>query len=168
IERNYGVILDFTMSDEYSFEEMAEAMQQDFYQNINFYLSMDYEINDKLSDGFLRDYHIYKMFRDPSVLLMNSNDMVLQYLIHQMNQFEGYETVRHKFLALDHDLIEVAKSYIEHNFNSSMAAKELYMHRNTFMNKLERFMLLTELNIKEFRHAMIAYVMIKSMEQQKH
>ncbi|HAX73543.1 MAG TPA: hypothetical protein DCY20_08460 [Firmicutes bacterium] len=165
LERKYGVILDFSMSDEYSFEEMAEAIQQDFYQNINFYQTSTYEMNEEIALNFQREYRIYTRFRDPSVLVMDSHDMALQFMIHHLNEFEGYETIWQQFLALDHDLIEVAKCYIENNFNLSMGAKAMYMHRNTFMNKIERFIALTGLNIKEFKDAMIAYLMIKSIEQ---
>ena len=54
---------------------------------------------------------------------------------------------------------------MENNFNISVGAKMIYMHRNTFMNKLERFIQLSGLNIKEFHDALIAYVIINQMEK---
>ena len=56
---------------------------------------------------------------------------------------------------------------MENNFNVSTGAKAIYMHRNTFMNKLERFIQLSGLNIKEFRDALIAYVMMHQMEHEQ-
>ena len=56
------------------------------------------------------------------------------------------------------------KCYLENNFNLSVGAKCLYMHRNTFMNKLEKFIQVTGLNVKEFKDAVVAYLIIKNIE----
>ncbi len=164
INQQYGVILDFSHRDEHGFAQTAEAMQTDFYQNINFYATMCYDIDEQLSTHFLREYGLYQSYRMPSALLMNEHDLAMRYLVHQMTDYQGYVMMKQRIAALDSDLIEVAKNYIEYNLNSSMAAKAIYMHRNTFMNKLERFISFTDLNIKEFKYAVLAYVLILGID----
>lgn len=164
LDRQYGVILDLTLSVEYSFQEMAEAIQQDFYQNINFYQTERYVLNDEISTLFLSEFMLYQKYRDSTQLMIGSHDLLLQYMIQSLNLYEGYEQFSDKFKKIPYDLTEVAKVYMEHNFNISNGAKAIYMHRNTFMNKLERFIQLSGLNIKEFHDALIAYVIINQIE----
>lgn len=167
LDRQYGVILDLSQSEEYSFKEMAEAIQQDFYQNINFYQTETYALNEEISIVFRREFMLYQKYRDVSQLMIGSHDLLLQYMIQSLNLYEGYEQFHQKFQTIPYDLTEVAKVYMENNFNVSTGAKAIYMHRNTFMNKLERFIQLSGLNIKEFRDALIAYVMIHQMEHEQ-
>lgn len=167
LDRQYGVILDLSQSEEYSFKEMAEAIQQDFYQNINFYQTETYALNEEISTVFRREFMLYQKYRDVSQLMIGSHDLLLQYMIQSLNLYEGYEQFHQKFQTIPYDLTEVAKVYMENNFNVSTGAKAIYMHRNTFMNKLERFIQLSGLNIKEFRDALIAYVMIHQMEHEQ-
>lgn len=167
LDRQYGVILDLSQSEEYSFKEMAEAIQQDFYQNINFYQTETYVLNEAISTVFCREFMLYQKYRDVSQLMIGSQDLLLQYMIQSLNLYEGYEQIHQKFQTIPYDLTEVAKVYMENNFNVSTGAKAIYMHRNTFMNKLERFIQLSGLNIKEFRDAVMAYVMIHQMEYEQ-
>ena len=164
LNNQYGVILDFSFSEEYSFEEVAQAMQQDFYQTVNFYTTQGYAIDDVLSEHFLKQYDLYQQYRVKSALVMDEHDLTLQVLVQSVKAYEGYTAVKQKIEALDSDLIEVARSYMDANLNTSMAAKAIYMHRNTFMNKLERFILTTGLNIKEFKYAVLAYVLILDLD----
>lgn len=164
LDRQYGVILDLTLSVEYSFEEMAEALQQDFYQNINFYQTERYVLNDEISTIFLSEFMLYQKYRDSTQLMIGSHDLLLQYMIQSLKLYEGYEQFSEKFKKIPYDLTEVAKVYMENNFNISNGAKAIYMHRNTFMNKLERFIQLSGLNIKEFHDALIAYVILNQLE----
>lgn len=164
LNRQYGVILDLTLSVEYSFQEMAEAIQQDFYQNINFYQTERYVLNDEISTIFLSEFMLYQKYRDSTQLMIGSHDLLLQYMIQSLKLYEGYEQFSEKFKKIPYDLTEVAKVYMENNFNISNGAKAIYMHRNTFMNKLERFIQLSGLNIKEFHDALIAYVILNQLE----
>ena len=138
-------------------------MQQDFYQRINFYQTISYELNDELSRCFLVELELFKSYHQASMLVMSEHDLAMSFLVSVLGNYEGYTHLRQRIEQLDFDLIEVAMAYIENNLNLSMAAKTIYMHRNTFMTKLERFILLTELNIKEFKFALLAYLMIKSV-----
>ena len=119
LDRQYGVILDLTLSVEYSFQEMAEAIQQDFYQNINFYQTERYVLNDEISTIFLSEFRLYQKYRDSTQLMIGSHDLLLQYMIQSLKLYEGYEQFSEKFKKIPYDLTEVAKVYMENNFNIS-------------------------------------------------
>ncbi|MDO4926638.1 MAG: helix-turn-helix domain-containing protein [Turicibacter sp.] len=167
IDREYGVILDFTKRDEYDikeFEEIAKAINEDFYYNTNLYKTMEYKINETISEAFLKEFDLYKNYRNRHKLIMEQQELLLQYMILTVDDYGGFTQVAQKIETLAYDLIEVVKCYLENNFNLSMGAKALYMHRNTFMNKLEKFIQVTGLNVKEFKDATVAYLVIKNLE----
>ena len=167
IDREYGVILDFTKRNEYDveeFEEIAKAINEDFYYYTNLYKTVDYSIGDQISEAFLKEFNLYQKYRNRQVLIMEQQELLLQYMILTVNDYDGFNQLAQKIERLSYDLVEVVKCYLDNNFNLSMGAKALYMHRNTFMNKLERFIQLTGLNVKEFKHAIVAYILIKNLE----
>lgn len=167
IDRDYGVILDFTKRNEYDikeFEEIAKAINEDFYYNTNLYKTMEYKINETISEAFLKEFDLYKNYRNRHKLIMEQQELLLQYMILTVDDYGGFTQVAQKIETLAYDLIEVVKCYLENNFNLSMGAKALYMHRNTFMNKLEKFIQVTGLNVKEFKDATVAYLVIKNLE----
>ena len=57
----------------------------------------------------------------------------------------------------DLDMLEVVKKYLDCNMNISQAANMLYMHRNTVMNKIDKFIAITGYDIKKFSNAFIIY-----------
>jgi DNA-binding PucR family transcriptional regulator len=53
------------------------------------------------------------------------------------------------------------KIFIEKNQNTSEAAKALYLHRNTLINRLDKFYRVTGFDLKKFEDAAIIYLLIK-------
>ena len=66
-----------------------------------------------------------------------------------------------KEFANDYSMINLLKVYIENNMNVLKSSKLLYIHRNTLLNKLERFKEVTGYDPKEFKDAYIIYSLIK-------
>ena len=60
----------------------------------------------------------------------------------------------------DYQMKEVIKTYLDCNMNISQAANKLYMHRNTVMNKIDKFITNTGYDIKKFKNAFIIYHII--------
>ncbi len=52
-------------------------------------------------------------------------------------------------------------SFLEHNMNTSKTADAIYMHRNTLINKLERFTEITGYDPKKFVDGFIIYYLLK-------
>jgi DNA-binding PucR family transcriptional regulator len=64
----------------------------------------------------------------------------------------------------DGDLLETIKVYLECNLNVSLAAKKLYMHRNSLQYRIEKFIDRTHLDIKHFTGAVSAYLAILALK----
>jgi hypothetical protein len=60
----------------------------------------------------------------------------------------------------DNELISSVKMYIECSSNASLAAKQLYIHRNSLQYRIDKFIERTGLDIRSFRHSLTAYLII--------
>ncbi|MFD6210769.1 MULTISPECIES: CdaR family transcriptional regulator [unclassified Peribacillus] len=60
----------------------------------------------------------------------------------------------------DIELIKTIKTYIECNSNATYAAKQLYIHRNSLQYRIDKFTERTGLDIRNFRHALTAYLIL--------
>lgn len=61
----------------------------------------------------------------------------------------------------DFEMKNCLKVFLECDLNTTKASKELFMHRNTLINKLDKFCLETNYDPKSFKDAFILYNLIK-------
>ena len=62
--------------------------------------------------------------------------------------------------AKDHMMLDTLYIYFENNQNMSKAAKELYIHRNTLIQRLDKFLQETGFDVRKFQDAVIIYQLI--------
>lgn len=60
----------------------------------------------------------------------------------------------------DQEMYKVLETFFNNNSNTSTTAKELYMHRNTLIQKIDKFHEVTGYNPKNFKEAVIIYQII--------
>lgn len=86
-------------------------------------------------------------------------DLIMECILHQ--DHEIYEVIRSTFKGVDRESMQSAKMYVDCGMNVTLAASKLYVHRNTFNYRLNKFMRLTNLDIKEFHDALYLYIVSK-------
>ncbi|MDM5197669.1 helix-turn-helix domain-containing protein [Fictibacillus enclensis] len=64
----------------------------------------------------------------------------------------------------DRDLIHSIKIFLECNMNLSMAAKKLYIHRNSLQYRVDKFIEKTGIDVKQFKQAVAVYHALISRE----
>ncbi|WP_155592592.1 PucR family transcriptional regulator [Lysinibacillus cavernae] len=62
------------------------------------------------------------------------------------------------------ELLLMIKQLIEYEGNITLASKKMYMHRNTLQNRLEKFLQLTQKDIRQFSHRIEVYLAIIFLE----
>ena len=62
---------------------------------------------------------------------------------------------------IDDDLIYTIKTYLKCNMNTSKAASKLFMHRNTLINKIDKFNEITGYDVRDFADASLIYNILK-------
>ncbi|MCL1950792.1 MAG: helix-turn-helix domain-containing protein [Turicibacter sp.] len=166
LDRHYGVILDFNESTEDGeLEAFVEAARQDFYYGFTFYETASYDVGAGLCTVFQEELELFKSHHNKSRLVMKRQDLLLESLCQDVSndrRYEGFKACIQK--EMPQDVLKVVTAYFENGFNLSLAAKGLHMHRNTFMNKLDKFIAATGLNVKDFGQAVVAYLLIEGMK----
>jgi hypothetical protein len=142
----------FEPVEDLSFEEIINGLNNDFYittslfesgviydsVNVNDYIEYIASISNKILES-----NNYYVDENLIVKLNLCNDII------EKNIFRSYYK--------DEEMLEVVRAYLDSNMNISKAANMLYMHRNTVMNKIDKFIAVTGYDIKKFSNAFIIY-----------
>ena len=167
LDLEYGVILDLpegekTRGDD-EIKDFLLASKQDFSSRLTFYQTVHYQVDKCLPEKFMAELDLFKKFKDTNASLMKHQDIFLNYLISSdvVSKYPIFNDWFKSLFLIDAELLAVVKCYLETGFNVTTGAKLMHMHRNTFMNKLDRFALMTGLDIKHFDEAAIAYLLIR-------
>jgi hypothetical protein len=85
-------------------------------------------------------------------------DIIIEATLKQNNSlihlFRAYVLQRVK-----PDMLYTVRAFINHNMNSSLTAKNIYMHRNTVNYRIDHFVDSTHINVKEFKGASALYIL---------
>ncbi|WP_066384012.1 CdaR family transcriptional regulator [Neobacillus mesonae] len=108
---------------------------------------------------------------DAAIHLYNNREILLRMLPKELSN-----DYQNKLLKLAHPLIQqdnydvLASTFIgfcKYNMNLSEASRNLYIHRNTIIYRLEKISEITSLNISSFEHCMLLYTGIQCYEEWK-
>ena len=64
----------------------------------------------------------------------------------------------------EQDLLQTIKIYIEANANATVAAKQLFLHRNSLKYRLDKFYEISSLEVRKFEDGLCAYLAIRLLE----
>lgn len=165
LEQNYGVILNLSSDPRILIEteDFLLAAVTDFAAVLTFYQTVSYELNRRLPEKFIAEFDLFKKFGGERKPLLRHKDIFINYLMSSeiVSAHPIFGDWFSPFLTLDKELLAVVKCYLENDFNVTTGAKIMHMHRNTFMNKLNRFIEITGLDVKNFDEATIAYLLMQ-------
>ncbi|QHA90467.1 helix-turn-helix domain-containing protein [Bacillus sp. N1-1] len=89
----------------------------------------------------------------PAVLFNEASEETIDYLIKLM------EPIQH-----DSELLKSIRIYLESNLNITLAAKQLYVHRNSLQYRVDKFIEKTGIDVKSFQGAVMVYLSLLAME----
>ena len=84
-----------------------------------------------------------------------SNRVILNMMLHHIDA-----SIKKFILGKYHQqayMIDTIKTYLEHNQNMMTASKELFIHRNTLMMRLDKFKEVTGFDVKTFYDGFLIY-----------
>lgn len=114
------------------------------------------EANLKIMISHARDYLFQTMMKysfKTTALVVHISDLVFIELC--TNNQEVITVLKKTFMSIEEHLIFTAQAYLHHNFNSVKAAKTIYVHRNTFHYRLQQFIELSGVDIRDYRNALL-------------
>lgn len=140
---------------ETSFDELINSINTDLYHNLSLYESSFFESETELKDDMQKKMITLKFDRPYLNDKILFYDRILSYIDEQAKKMilkQFYE---------DAEFLNSMKVFIEKNQNTSEAAKALYLHRNTLINRIDKFYRVTGFDLKKFEDAAIIYLLIK-------
>lgn len=140
---------------EYNLKNLIDMIKLDFNENIEIFESNVF--ND--SNDFEKLFKLNAKY-NISQYMNVSKLAITMFNKAQKQEIEELKKIITKALIIDSDLMNIAKSMFKNNLNVSKTAKDVYMHRNTVINKLDVIKMRTGLNIQNFEDAFILYSFI--------
>lgn len=167
------------------FSEFIEPLKIEILQNqIWMYYNQELDLSLKdvilnLSQDTLTDFRLYhsskfdnlaeleinRLFIKQKLVLINfnayvfiDNHVILKHFLKSLDA--SYKPQILKKYAYDNQMIETVKTYLESNQNMSVAAKALYVHRNTLIQRLDKFYHVTEFDVKTFIDGFLIYQLL--------
>lgn len=155
---NHQIVVYFEQLIDISFKEVAINLTLDLYDDFRIYEA--YTFHSKRD----REIHVNLMKeridRIPFLHYNYLNDKtVLEYYIHQIDQ-ELKKIILRKYYQ-DILMIETIKAYLESDQNMVLASKKIYVHRNTLIQRIDKFYQETGFDVRKFKDALLIYHLIK-------
>ncbi|WP_110113833.1 helix-turn-helix domain-containing protein [Bacillus sp. CGMCC 1.16541] len=148
-------------------QDTVDVLTSDFGSTMQFFEGQLYDFPLSLTTSFQLERVWFKQLKEivTHQKIIKITDF-LPYLVMKDVPLSLQNQLQHtlKFVEQDEELIQTIKVYLECNLNVSLAAKKLYMHRNSLQYRIDKFMDRTNLDIKDFQGAVSAYLAILAME----
>ncbi|UFU00466.1 helix-turn-helix domain-containing protein [Radiobacillus kanasensis] len=146
-----------------AYDQIVDVLMSDFSINIRLFVSPYFHAIEKAGEYYeqvKKDCAISRKYQKSSVstyheiapyLFLDSiSETQKQYMVQAILG----ETVN------DEELLHTIDVFLSSSSNTSLAAKKLYMHRNSLQYRVDKFMEKTGIDIKQFDGAIIVYLAI--------
>ena len=160
-----GVIIDLdpaiTNTVENLFESIVDTINSDFYLEISFYIGL---INATIFEAKTKyQWEKKSISIIPHFLKRKVNHIeeFIPYLLFHKTDSEILTQIAEQLLknVIDEpELIKSIKVFFDCNLNVSLAAKKLYLHRNTLQYRVDKFIEKTGVDIRLFNNAVSVYL----------
>ncbi|KYG28859.1 PucR family transcriptional regulator [Bacillus gaemokensis] len=162
-----GVVILTAPSSDYSLQAIIDTLEADFFVSISFFIG-------KLYTQATTPSHLYQwernFFSSLSPYLSKkiiSMEHILPYqFITALPKHEKEEYIKRLLQNIqdDKELIHTIQVFFQCNLNVSLAAKQLYLHRNTLQYRIDKFIEKTGINIKTFEGAVAVYMAFLTLQ----
>ena len=155
---DFNLLMYFNEYEDFDFRDVIININQDFYNDYRGYISREIDEiakgqNKKILEGLNQlpfdDKHLYLDDKEILKYIVSNNlvndEIRIKVLGKYYNNFEMLNTI---------------KVYLDNNQNTSLAAKKLYVHRNTLISRIERFNEETGLDVRTFVDGYLIYHLI--------
>lgn len=155
---NHAIYLFYTQEVDISFSEVILNIMSDTLSDLRLYASYSFETEKELYENleFIKKKLVaipfFKhVFLDDKVILSES----LHHIDENLRKF-----ILRKY-TFDQIILQSIKTYLESNQNTSVASKKLYIHRNTLVQRLDKFNQNTGFDVRVFLDAYLIYHLLK-------
>jgi len=154
---DYHVFITYEQEIDISFLDVILNISSDIFNDLRIYVSHYLDDLDRFKHqayvlSKMKDIPFNKyVYIDDKVLLKTHLDVIDDELKRFILKKYAQDTLMH----------ETIKGYLECNQNMVLAAKKLYVHRNTLIQRIEKFYQVTGFDIRQFQDAYLIYHFVK-------
>ncbi|MDG0947271.1 PucR family transcriptional regulator [Bacillus paranthracis] len=148
-------------------QTVLDTLETDFFISLSFFVGKRYSQTTEFA--YLYQWE-RKLFSILSPYLYKKITYIEQLLPYQLiislpkEERKKYTNQLLAHISNDKELIDSVKVFFECNLNVSLAAKQLYLHRNTLQYRIDKFIEKTGINIKTFEGAVAVYMAFLSLD----
>ena len=105
-----------------------------------------------------------------SGLIIDDKNLIFECIIDSVSENikkDVFEKFNYGFLQLDNEMIKTIEVFFKCGLNLSEASKELYIHRNTLIYRLDKIQKYTSYDIREFNNAVIFKIIFSLWKEKK-
>ncbi|MYL38650.1 PucR family transcriptional regulator [Halobacillus litoralis] len=165
-----GYIVEEIFSDDQdvlTFEGIPDVLMSDFYTNIQFFtshFSSHLQEAGAILEWALKGADLADRYHLPGVV--SYKDIIPYFYVDDLPDTDWHQIEQSIFQEVleDKDLLQTIKVFLESGSNTSLAAKRLYMHRNSLQYRVDKFIEKTDLDIKNFKGAVITYLALLHLQ----
>ncbi|WP_455662176.1 PucR family transcriptional regulator [Pradoshia sp.] len=170
-DRYSGVVVEkstaSTMTNK-DFGAIIDTLESDLYAHLRLFIGNYYPVNERMVLKFQAEETCFNVLSltNPKLRVTSFTSAFVDLILTGQNQ-ELCRTLAQNILGTignETDLLETIKIYIESNANATVAAKKLFLHRNSLNYRLDKFFEITSLDVKQFEDSLCAYLAIRLLE----
>lgn len=151
-----------TSLDERDLASMAGAFESDFYIKTRIYIGRRITVSDTLPGQFKeeRNYFEFAKKNIPAEGYYTFEKVFPSYVASLLPGplAEALNDVFSEAFKSDDEMFTTVKGFLENGSNASLAAKKLYIHRNTLQYRVDKFADKTGVSLKDFHSAFTVYL----------
>jgi DNA-binding PucR family transcriptional regulator len=166
-----GVIIETSKQEfnETPYEALKDTLSTDFYMDLSIYIGLfqsDLAVAKEIYDREKNNFLSVQGYLQPKAVY-NIADLLPLMLLHNASP-DTKKTLTGllaEWIEEDRETLNTIKVFVECNMNISLAAKKLYIHRNSLQYRVDKFFDRTGIDVKQFKNALSVYMAILSLEQ---
>ncbi|HHT39491.1 MAG: helix-turn-helix domain-containing protein [Acholeplasmataceae bacterium] len=139
----------------FSWQEFINSTNSEFLSNLKLYES------NYFNDLKALKTNLKTIFKKDVFKETYNNDITLLYGHIRSYLNEDLKKEVFKSLYNDKEFLKSIKIYLLNNQNTSLSAKQANLHRNTLINRINKFEKITGYNLKNYQEAVFIYLLLK-------
>jgi hypothetical protein len=155
---DHQIILFYEQNTDISFKDVILNVMSDTLTDLRLYVSYHYATELERDQQLIFVKKLLKDIQFAQYFFIDDK-ILLKHNLTKINE----ELKRHILRKFTNDqmMLGSIKVYLESNQNSSLAAKNLYIHRNTLIQRLDKFKEITGFDVRDFNDAFPIYHLVK-------
>ncbi|KGX85293.1 PucR family transcriptional regulator [Pontibacillus litoralis] len=145
----------------YTFEHIIDVLMSDFLITLQLYISPYYEATAMIQTAYRWGERCFKLACKKQTKRIAMYQDVIPMLYTSSLAASDSEFIVHTILEKvreDEALLHTVKVFLSCNSNATLAAKQLYMHRNSLQYRIDKFIRKTGVDVRKFQGASITYL----------